>query len=153
MQRYVFEDKLLGPLHGDHFLCELMPLPKPDKCRIEPYGAIWPSVQQYRRQVAPARRRLVLDTLKNHSGVEAIVTYERDIEDLFLKGLDAERLTHWTLFKGQHYVLWRLCLGHDRVINLLQAPFFGQGQVSYQGIWESVRRLVEFGAGKRLQTQ
>ncbi len=146
VRRYLFQDNQLGRLDGDHFLCEFMPLPKSSKWRIEPYGDVWATVREYRQAVAPCRRRLILETIQKHPSVRLLVSYERDMEDLFLRDLDAERVKEWTLFTRQRYTLWQFRLASTRILHMVQTPFFGQGKISYEGIWQSTQRLPPAGS-------
>jgi hypothetical protein len=142
VRQYVFGDKRLGRLDGDHFLCELMPLPKRAKGQIDPYHDIWASDHWYRQEVAPGRPRLLLQTLNQHPGARLLVCYERDAVKLLLDSLSAHRVAQWT-FRRQHYTLWLCSLPPSREVYIVHTPFFGQGQISYDGIWESTQRLVE----------
>jgi hypothetical protein len=150
VQRYVFADKLLGRLDGEHFLCELMPLPKRWKGRIEPYQDIWPTDGRYRQDIAPGRLRLLVQTLEEHPDVRLLVCYERDAVKLLRESLAADHVADWTLMKGQRYTLWVFSVAPSREVYVLHTPFFGQGQISYGGIWESTQSLVELLPGMRL---
>jgi hypothetical protein len=143
VRRYVFHDKLLGRLEGDHFLCELMPLPKRAKGQIEPYQHIWATERRYRQEVAPGRLRLLVQTLQEHPSTRLHVCYERDAVELLWNSLSTARLAQWTLIKGQRYTLWACSITPSRKVYLLHTPFFGQGQISYHGIWESTQRLTK----------
>jgi hypothetical protein len=149
VRQYVFIDKLLGRSDGDHFLCELMPLPKRAKGQIDPYQDIWATDRQYRQAVAPRRLQLLLQTLNRHPGVRLLICYERDAVKLLLGSLSADRVAHWTL-RRQQYTLWLCSLPPSRQLYILHTPFFGQGQISYQGVWESTQRLAQLLPGMTL---
>ncbi|AQS60637.1 hypothetical protein B0537_14965 [Desulforamulus ferrireducens] len=134
VQRFVFEDKLLGQLDGDHFLCEFMPLPKRGKNSIEPYNLIWSTPTQYKQEVAPKRLQIILETLQRKQAVKLIISYDHDATAQLLQGVRAQKAGEWVIFKNQKYFLWQLDLEEKRKIYLLQTPFFGQGQISYPGI-------------------
>ena len=50
---YIFYAKQLGRESSNHFLGEMMPLPKPSKKSIKPYESIWSSVNDYYDEVGP----------------------------------------------------------------------------------------------------
>lgn len=134
VRQYVFEDKMLGRLDGDHFMCEFMPLPKPGKGSIEPYNSIWRTPLQYKQEVGPKRLHMIVEALQNNQAVKWIISYDRDATAQLLRGVRSEKAGEWTILEKQRYYLWRLNLNGAREIYLLQTPFFGQGQISYAGI-------------------
>jgi hypothetical protein len=44
---FVFHSKQLGRIDGDHFLCELLPLPRKNKASMKGYESVWDSVKDY----------------------------------------------------------------------------------------------------------
>lgn len=80
---FVFGQKLLGKLDSDHFLCELLPLPKRSKNCIRDYQETWGSISSYHAEVLPRRFQLIRDTLKANVGVQLIVSYEQGGESCY----------------------------------------------------------------------
>ena len=60
---FLFFSKRLGRVDSNHFLAELMPLPKPSRASIEPYHEIWKSMRSYEQDVREKRFRLIKETL------------------------------------------------------------------------------------------
>lgn len=135
ISQYIFYDKNLGSLTSDHFLCEFMPLPKPEKESIQPYETVWKSNDQYQREVGPKRIQLLLQTLQDKPDVKLIISYDRGIVNRILQSTESNKEWDWS-FKQQTYSLWKLQISPRRHLYLLKTPFFGQGQISYEGIWE-----------------
>lgn len=134
--------KLLGRTNGNHFLCELFPLPKPAKNTIQPYEAIWSSVKNYHDEVLEKRFELIKTTIMNNPQVQLIISYEKGLVELMQQNLSSllEQISAWK-YESQQYSLFRLTLDAGRTVFLLSTPFFGQGQISYDGIKDCVKHL------------
>lgn len=142
---FVFVQKKLGRSQSEHYLCELYPLPKPSKNKIEPYQEIWHSVHQYQNEVSQKRFELIWENLIEHSNVRLMVCYERDLMKWIKLNLDNSiiHLKDWN-YQNQKYQLYQIQLTPERMIFLLSTPFFGQGQISYAGIADCVEKVREF---------
>ncbi len=55
INNYVFVEKKLGSSNSNHFMCELLPLPKRSKNDIQDYQSIWKTIKAYHREVIPRR--------------------------------------------------------------------------------------------------
>ena len=145
---FVFNKNLLGRTNGNHFLCELFPLPKPAKNSIQPYEAIWSSVKNYHEEVLEKRFKLIKTTIANHPQVQLIISYEKGLVELMKQNFSSslEQLSTWK-YESQQYSLFRLSLDVERMVFLLSTPFFGQGQISYDGIKDCVNHLDLFTNG------
>jgi len=132
---YVFRDKRLGSISSNHFMCELLPLPKRSKNDISDYKTVFRTIEEYHREVIPKRFQLIRKTLIENRGVDLIVSYERLLSDRFLKYFEKNRelLKTWN-YKKESYALYKLELNKNRTIKLLTTPFFGNGQISYDGL-------------------
>lgn len=84
INRFVFLDKKLGGIKSDHFMCELLPLPKRSKESISDYDFIWSSAAKYRNEVMPKRLDLILDTMSHNEGIKVIISYEKLLTKDFL---------------------------------------------------------------------
>ncbi len=134
VRNFIFHDKKLGRLESEHFLCELFPLPKKSKDSIEDYVHIWPTVKKYQTMVLPGRFDLITRNLLENKEVKLLVSYERTINNLFLENYrNHKKIDDWAFMK-QKYSLYKILLNENRVIFLLATPFFGQGQISYEGL-------------------
>jgi len=134
VRRYVFEDKKLGSLEGDHFMCEFMPLPKPFNDSMEPYCSIWNATKQYKQEVAPKRLEIINEVLQKNKDIKLIISYDKHATVQLLHGFYYEKAREWIILNKQRYYLWLLKKDETRKVYLLQTPFFGQGQISYAGI-------------------
>jgi hypothetical protein len=142
---FLFTSKELGGLQSDHFLCELLPLPRRSNDSIEGYESIWKSVDAYKREVMPKRFELISDTLKANTGVKLLVSYDRTFTSQALSYYPSQLTTEWNDSRGKAYRLFSLALDGDKHIYLLSTPFFGQGQCSYDGLANAantVKRLL-----------
>lgn len=142
---FIFSNKLLGRTNGNHFLCELFPLPKPTKNSIQPYEEIWNSVKNYHDEILEKRFELINNTIVNHPQVQIIISYEKGLVELMKRNLSSslEQLSSWK-YGSQQYSLFQLKLDAGRTVLLLSTPFFGQGQISYEGIKDCVRHLNSY---------
>lgn len=133
----------LGKRTGEHFLCELYPLPKRSKGQISPYESIWPDVKAYHQQVQPQRFELITQTLQANPQVQLIIAYEKSLTELLLQHFQAQIMSqqNWLLEGRQKFQLSDIQLTPQRKLQLLSTPFFGQGQISYAAIWQSVKHL------------
>lgn len=59
INEYIFSSKKLGSTTADHFMCELLPLPKPKKEEIYPYENIWADVNAYYDEVLLKRFEII----------------------------------------------------------------------------------------------
>jgi len=138
---FVFHSKQLGRLDGDHFLCELLPLPRKNKASIEGYEAVWESVKDYYAEVIPNRFEMIKDTLVNSTGVRLIMSYNKEFTKLIQKHFPCRLLDEWEIGRGRSYSIVEMELIGERKILYLSTPFFGQGQISYESLNEAVNRL------------
>lgn len=132
---YIFGTKQLGREDGNHFLGELMPLPKKSKEFIEPYEAIWKSNKEYEDEVLALRFKIIQETLLNNPNVQVIVSYDKRLTSKFLNYFASvfEKVKEWKNGK-EEYCLYKITLSNGRIIFLQSTPFFGVGQLSYDGI-------------------
>ena len=130
---FVFNQKLLGTAGSDHFLCELLPLPKRTKSSIDDYKTVWETINAYHKEVIPRRFELIRDALIINTGVQLVLSYEQLLTEKVLENFECEMVQDWSHNK-EEYRLYKLFLTHNRAIYLLSTPFFGNGRISYQGI-------------------
>jgi len=105
---FVFHSKQLGRrLDGDHFLCELLPLPRKSKDSLEGYEVMWDSVKDYYAEVIPNRIEMIKDTLKNSSGVNLIVSYNKEFTELIQNIFTVGRWMNGKKGKEEDTQLWR----------------------------------------------
>jgi hypothetical protein len=141
---YIFDLKKLGSFNSNHFMCELLPLPKRTKNSIEDYKSVWKSVDDYHREVIPRRFDLIRETITENNSVNIIVSYERLLTEQFLHYFKdkTEKVTAWE-FKNQQYSLYKIRMANNRNIYLLSTPFFGNGRISYDGLKYASCKLLE----------
>lgn len=136
IKKFVFIDKRLGRKNADHFICEFLPLPKKNKNSIEDYVHIWPTTEEYHREVALKRFSIIDKNIRNNEKIKLMVSYEsmftRSMTDYYKNYIVGEP-KKWSC-KKQHYCLYEIKLSQDRNIFLLSTPFFGLGQISYAGL-------------------
>ncbi|WNF21320.1 hypothetical protein [Mesobacillus jeotgali] len=139
IKNYIFNYKKLGRTNSNHFLCELLPLPKPSKGRIEPYKHFWRSITDYHDEVLPKRIDLILNTLSSNQKVKLIVCYESLFVGEVVKRYNIMILEECN---NEHYCLYLWQFSKGRTIFLLSTPFFGQSRskkltLSYKGLKET----------------
>lgn len=142
IQDYVFVDKKLGEVNSNHFLCELLPLPKISKNNVSPFNDIWSSISEYYNEVLINRFGLINNILYENKNVKLIIAYEYMLADLMLDYFsnEYELVSEWK-YKEEIYILYKINLGNDREVFLLKTPFFGNGRISYSGISDAVKHL------------
>lgn len=140
---FVFHSKQLGRLDGDHFLCELLPLPRKSKTSMEGYESAWGSVKDYHAEVLPSRFEMIRDTLVNSPGVRLIVSYNKEFTKLSQNHFPCRSLDEWGIGQGRSYSIVEMDLNGKRVL-YLSTPFFGQGRTSYESLTEAVDRLKKW---------
>lgn len=132
VKQILFEDPQFCRTLSDHFSGEFFPLPKKSKGTIAPYGHIWDSPGEYRREVIPGRTDFLLETLRKSPDVDWIVTYSTHCANALREECSADAVDTWKAANGT-YALYDFHLD-DRVIGLLETPFLGYGHVGYEGI-------------------
>jgi hypothetical protein len=146
---FLFSSKKLGRVDSNHFLAELLPLPKPSRASIEPYQSIWKSVLSYEDDVKEKRFKLIKEMLIKNLNVNIIVSYDRNLTEMIYKyfSINVEKTENWKFNKEQYY-LHEFNLTDDRKILLLVTPFFGNGQISYEGLLHAARRVKKLNTGR-----
>lgn len=142
---YLFVSKRLGRENANHFMGELMPLPKHSKQSIEPYVSIWASAQEYYEEVGKKRFSLIRETLEKNYGVKLIVSYDKVFTEKFLTYFSGEmkKLAHWE-YGNEKYSIYKVTISHNRIVYMLSTPFFGNGRISYSGIQDAVRHMIKY---------
>lgn len=72
IREFVFKNKNIGRLDGEHFLCEFLPLPRSSNNSIEDYSFVWNSNTDYIKEVGPNRFKLIKDTLILNKAVKVL---------------------------------------------------------------------------------
>lgn len=142
---YVFGSKQLGSLNSDHFMCELLPLPKRKKDLIEDYRDVWSDIRQYHDELIPKRFELIRRTIMENQGVQLIVSYERLLTEQWLKYFadSTVKIEGWKRKKREEYSLYKIHLNEHRSMYLLSTPFFGVGWASYEGLVIASNKVKE----------
>ncbi len=149
IENFLFSSKTLGRSNSNHFLAELMPLPKPSRASIEPYHSIWKSVKSYEQDVEEKRFEIIKETLTKNDNVKIIVSYDRNLTELIYNqfSLEIETAENWKYNEEQYY-LHEFNLTNNRTILLLVTPFFGNGRISYDGLLHAakhVKKMLYYG--------
>lgn len=141
---FVFYSKLLGSLSSNHFMAELLPLPKRSKNDISDYQTVWRSVEEYHREVIPRRFALIQETLEENSDIDLVVSYEHILSEKFIKyfGQRGSLLKAWN-YRSESYALYEIRLEGGRSIKFLTTPFFGNGRISYDGLLIASEKIKE----------
>jgi hypothetical protein len=145
VEKYILSDKRLGRLDGRHFLGELLPLPKQRRDKIHPYKEPWCTVSEYEEEVLPKRRKLILEELESRSSVQLLIAYGGGVRRALLKGTWRREVDVLPIPKKRttrKYTLWQVRL-RSRETLVLETPFFGNGQMSYEDVWRSTQWLLE----------
>ena len=148
VDEFVFKKKHLGSPRGDHFLCELFPLPKKAKNSIEPYSKIWPGgIKAYHSELLPKRIELIRRTILTNGRVKFLITYDRTVWEEMQRGADFRFVPE----RGIHLKSERLCklsriVVDGRELLFVRTPFFGNGRISYFDLAEVSRQLKAYGA-------
>jgi hypothetical protein len=144
VKKFVFIQKRLGTTDSDHFLCELLPLPKRKRSSISDYKGIWKSTSTYHNDVIPNRFSLIAGTIIANPSIQLIVSFERLLTQKIISSkFRIELLQKWS-FKKEEYGLFRLFLPEGRTILFLSTPFFGQGRISYPGLGQAVDNVKRY---------
>lgn len=143
IREYVFCSKKLGSITSDHFICELLPLPKPKKEQIYPYGTIWEGVDIYYNEVLSKRFEIIKSSILQNDSIKLLVSYDINATNLLLKGLSntITLVDKWEQKKDRVYSIYQIRVGSFRTIYLLVTPFFGNGQASYEGLNSAANRI------------
>ncbi|WP_342542433.1 hypothetical protein MHH33_16855 [Paenisporosarcina sp. FSL H8-0542] len=139
---FLFISKKLGRNESNHFLAELMPLPKPSRANIQPYQNIWNTVRAYEKDVKEKRFDLIKEVLIKNSEVQLIVSYDRSLTEMIFNHfqINIEKARSWKV-NTEQYHLHKFNLIGKRTIYLLVTPFFGNGRVSYEGISKATKEV------------
>ena len=141
----VYTSKQLGRPDSDHFMCELLPLPKRAKNAMEDYRSVWPSIAEYHKEVVPRRFELIRNTILAHRGVRLVVSYERLLTERMLAHFrEGLMLLNAWVSGEERYELYRIAVAHDRQLYLLSTPFFGNGRISYGGLRLSAGKVRSY---------
>ena len=140
---YIFYSKRLGREDSNHFLGEMMPLPKQSKKSIEPYQSIWKSVNDYYNEVANRRLSLIQQTIIQHQNIKLIVLYDQELTKKLLEYFATIEMINSWHFRNESYKLYKVWLENERDVWVLSTPFFGNGRVSYDGIRDAARRVLD----------
>ncbi|MBL1213154.1 MAG: hypothetical protein HND52_07355 [Ignavibacteriae bacterium] len=140
VEEFLYESKKLGRKDSNHFLCELFPLPKKSKNNIEPYSDFWDSIKSYHSELLSQRINLIKEALNEN--VKVLISYEKILTEYLVEKFHAELEYTWE-FKKQKYKSYRIKFEKKLEIALLSTPFFGNGRISYQGVEEAVKKLIE----------
>lgn len=141
-KKFVFQDAKLGRSNGNNLSAELLPLPKSDVNGTGPYSHIWSSSQEYMRDVIPGRIDLITSTLEANQNVEWVVVYgqnNRTAQLLRSEYENKEKESWQGLEHSRPFTRYNLFTGGNRTINLIHAPFFGQGRTSYENVADAAR--------------
>ena len=144
INEFIFINKRLGNKDSNHFMCEFLPLPKKSKDDISDYKKVWKSISDYHDEVIPRRFTLIQETLINNQNIKVVISYEQLLTKRFLEYFDGnvQILSEWN-YKSEHYVQYDINIGNNRHIRFLEAPFFGNGRISYDGIKLAAHNLLK----------
>jgi hypothetical protein len=143
IKNFIFKDKKLGSTKSNHFMCEFLPLPRQTNNSIKEYQDIWPTNQAYLQEIMPKRFELIKANIINNSNIKLLVSYDRKFTRLFNQYFSPNMIMEWKDENQKFYRIHRVNLSDERVVYLLETPFFGNGQASYEGLIEAVHRVVD----------
>ena len=143
IKKFIGEE--LGRKGANHLMGEFLPLPKQKKYSIEGYEHIWSTIEEYHKEVVPKRFLIIDKNIKDNGKIKLIVSYERMFTQSMIDHYKnaIEKVDRWVYPKKQKYCLHKISISQGRNIFLLSTPFFGQGQISYDGINNAVHRIKE----------
>lgn len=86
---------------------------------------------------------LITETILKNSNIEMIISYERSLSELLLEHFSNQIKSRqaFVFGKNQKYELVSLSISEKKQVKFLRTPFFGQGQISYDGIWNIVKAI------------
>lgn len=142
INHFLFQEKLLGKENSNHFIGAFRPLPKRLSSSIEPYQYIWDTLGTYEEEIEADRMNLIIDNLVKHPNVQLIITYERELVEKLVLSFSSclHKLSIWQL-NHEKYSLYKIRLSNERNVLLLSTPFFADGQSSYKGIHDCIKRV------------
>ncbi|PLR95798.1 hypothetical protein CVD19_13525 [Bacillus sp. T33-2] len=143
INQYIFRSKKFGSKSSNHFICEMMPLPKPSKDSIEEYKFLWNSLKGYYDEVEANRFVLIRNNLLN-SEAKIIVSYDQTLTKSMLNYFSdvTSKLIDWQ-YNHEQYTLYRINLSLSKEVYFLTTHFFGNGRISYDGIKNAAKRIKE----------
>jgi hypothetical protein len=145
VQEYLFVRKRLGTFEGNHFLCELFPLPKKSRNNMDPYSSIWQNIKLYHEDVLPGRLDLIFKTIELNKGVRNLITYEQVVWDRLSTHFPIGFQKTFRLKSGRSWELSTLLIENERRLCLVRTPFFGQGRISFSDLGEIAKDIKVFG--------
>ncbi|WP_232722274.1 hypothetical protein [Geobacillus sp. Manikaran-105] len=103
-------------------------------------------MNDYYDEVANNRLSLIRKTIIENQNVKLIVSYDQTLTEMMLNYFSStiETVSTWN-FNHEQYTLYKITLGNERSILMLSTPFFGNGRISYNGIRNVARRIINEG--------
>ena len=144
---FLFINKELGSLNSNHFMCELLPLPKKSENEF-PYTSRWRNLQEYLNEVIEKRFSMIVEAIKKSQGAKLIIVYDDKAQALikykwgnnFKDSVEFEYRNNGK--RPQKYTAHFSSID-DKDIIFLFTPFFGYGNISYNGLAKAVDVLKE----------
>jgi hypothetical protein len=138
IREFLFKKKNLGTIKGNHFLCDLLPLPKKSEFDF-PYTDRWIDRDEYLSEVTGKRFFLIADLISKSKGASLIIVYDKNAQKLITeKWGNSFVLTEVFEFSnnGKRPQTYTLHTGiiEGKVRKFIYTPFFGNGWISYEGI-------------------
>jgi len=147
IKNFLFIEKTLGTLNGNHFMCDLLPLPKKSELDF-PYTSRWKNRLDYISEVIDNRFSILSEVIEKSKGIKLIIVYDDKTKTLikdkwgksFKESIDFEYSNNGK--KPQKYTMHLSRIAEKQILFLF-TPFFGQGNISYNGIVNAVALLKE----------
>ena len=142
---YTYDNPRIGRHDGDTVVANVYPLPDAVLNTFDEYDHIWDSVDDYRRDVHPARLDRIADAIRESDGVECIVSHAPSdaLADPLVDRFDGTHEATWPAVRADHsFDAYRLG-GDASTVLLVDAPPFEGGLVSYETIQLAADRARE----------
>ena len=152
---YTYQNPRIGRSDGDTVVADVYPLPATELDSTDRYDHVWESVDDYRRDVHPARLDRFVDAITESENVECIVAHAlgEDFANPIVDRFDGTHEATWPGVAADHsFDAYVLGGDADQTI-LVDAPPFRGGLVSYETIQLAAERARELTADLATEEQ
>jgi len=141
IKKFLFDDDpKMGRTDGNHFVCELFPLPNRKSNKLEDeYKSVWSNREEYEDEVRKPRLDIIWRNIEGNPNLKFVIIYGKRIREIFkcyLENLYSNKFKNIKL-GNPHFELREIT---GKSFKILFTPFFGRG-LSYDAIKDIVNQL------------